>query len=251
MRKPIFAVLVMGGAALSASRSEAADVRVLTNPAYRPVLDALAPQWEKQTGHHVVIIQAIPADLLKRITGGETFDIAVANPPTVTRLKQDGKVDTVETVAAVGISIAIRSGSSKPDISTVPAFKAALLAAPSLSMADPSASSSSGNYMMQVFDKLGITADMKPKLVIVYGGSAGEPVSLGKAEMAVQQASELFDWANVDVIGPIPPELQSRTLYLAGLSPTAGEPARSFYALLASAQARTLLESKPKGMEAP
>jgi molybdate transport system substrate-binding protein len=251
VKRAIFATLIASAAALFAPGGHTAEVRVLTNPAYRPVLDALVPAWERASGNSVRVEQAIPADLLQRIASGVGFDIAVANASTIGRLEMEGKVVATAPVAAVGISLAVRSDAPRPDIASVAAFKETMLRARSVSLPDPGAPTSSGNYMLKVFARLGITAAMTPKLVIVRGGSAAEPVASGKAELALQQASELFDWEGVTVVGPIPAELQSRTAYLAGLSPQASESARSLHALLSGPEARAFLQAKPKGVEAP
>src|SRR5664280_1914419 len=130
-----FAVLtavcvVIGGAAGTA----AAEIKVLTAGAFKPVVLALVPDFEKQTGHKVTVDNGTTGQLRKRIEGGEAFDLLVITPAVVDEMIASGKLAAGSQVklASVGVGVVVKEGAPKPDISTVDQFKQALLAAKSV-----------------------------------------------------------------------------------------------------------------------
>ncbi len=234
----------------AAGAAGAAEVRVLTAGAYKSVLASLVPAWEGQTGHKVVLQNDTAGGVAKRITEGEGFDLAVLTPATIAPLIQAGRIAGPATpLAAVGIGVAARQGAPRPDIGSPAAFKAALLAARSVAIIDPAAGGSSGIYMAKLFETMGIAAQMAPKLVLVPGGLAADRVASGEAELAIQQASELIVVPGVVLVGPIPAEVQSQTVYTAGLNPAAGDAARALLSMLTGPAARAALPAK--GMTVP
>jgi len=236
-------------AVLLASPARAAEIRVLTAGAFRSVLEAVVPGFEQRTGHHVVIETDTAGGVAHRIERGQAFDLAVVTPPTAEKPARDGKLTAVAPVAAVDIGVAARADTPKPDISTVPAFKQALLNARAVALVDPAAGGSSGIYMVKLFEQMGIADAMRPKLVLVQGGLAAARVASGEAELAVQQRSELLGVPGVVVVGLIPAEVQNRTVYVAGLSPAADDAARALLATLTGPETKPVLAAK--GMSAP
>ena len=141
----VTALLAAGGLA-SAS---AAELKVLTAGAFRQVVVALVPAYEKQSGNTVVVENDTAGGLQKKIEGGEAFDVAVITPAVLKELTASGKIAAGSTVdvASVGVGVVVKEGAAKPDISTVEAFKSALLAAKSVAYIDPASGGSSGIYM--------------------------------------------------------------------------------------------------------
>ncbi len=227
----------------------AADIRVLTSGAFRPVLDAFVPAFEQRSGNKVTLVTDTAGGVAGRIERGEAFDIAVLTPATVAEAQRDGKVILVTPIASVGIGLAVRQGAPKPDISSTAALKAALLAAPTVAMVDPASGATSGIYLAAMFEKLGIAAQMTPKLVLTQGGLSAEPVAEGKAVLALGQASELLAVRGASMVGPLPAELQSRTVYVAGMNPKAAEAPLILLAALAGQEMQAVL--KDKGMGPP
>src|SRR6516162_6894328 len=129
-------VLMAAGAPRAAA---GAEIKVLTAGAFKQVLLALVPDFERATGHKVTVQNDTVGALTKRIAGGEAFDLAVLTP--------------------------------KPDIGSVAAFKQALLAAKSVAYIDPAAGGSSGIYVAGLLDKLGIAGEVKPKAKLIPGGA--------------------------------------------------------------------------------
>jgi molybdate transport system substrate-binding protein len=165
-------------------------------------------------------------------------------------LIKQGKVAPGRTdVARTGIGIAVRKGAPKPDVSSPEALKRALLAAKSIAHTAPAGGGVTAAHVMGVFEKLGIAADVTPKVRLAAGGPNGRVsvlVSSGEAEIGLQQVSELMTNPEVEVIGMLPAELQQMTTYSAGATASARqmEPAKAFIRHLAAPAAMTIYKAK-------
>lgn len=228
----------------------AADLKVLTAGAYKPVLLALAPAFERAGGHRLVVDNDTAGGLQKRVAGGEAFDLLVVTPAALANLAAQVS-GTPRPLAKVGIGVAVRRGAPLPDIGSVDAFKRALLAAGAVATVDPAAGGSSGIYLWRWFDQAGIAAALRPKAVLVPGGMSAEKLVSGEAEIAVQQMSELLAVPGAQVVGPVPAEIQNYTVYAGVLSAQTGQAAAAAALLdfLAGPAAREVLAAR--GMEAP
>ncbi len=227
--------------------AEAAEIRILSAGAFRPVLDALIPAYQSRSGDTVTVETDTAGGVAQRIARGDAFDIAVLTPATAEAPVRDGKLILVTPIASVGVAVAVRAGAPKPDISTIAALKAALLAAPAVAMVDPASGGTSGIYIAHLFERLGIAEQMRPKLVMTQGGLPAERVASGQATLALGQASELLAVRGVTLVGPIPAEVQSRTVYVAGLNPKSGQAPLILLAALAGPEAQAILPSKGMG----
>lgn len=149
------------------------------------------------------------------------------------------------------IGVAVKEGAPKPDITTVEAFKLALLAAPSVTYIDPAAGGSSGIYLDGLLTRLGIGDQVRPKAVLMSGGYVAERLVSGDAALAIHQISELKAVAGVTVVGPLPAAIGSATIYTGAVAATAPQPeaAQALLAFLSSDAAVSVLSEK--GMESP
>jgi molybdate transport system substrate-binding protein len=147
--------------------------------------------------------------------------------------------------------VAVKEGAPAPDISTVEAFKQALLAAKSVAYIDPKAGGSSGIYFDGLIDRLGIGAEVRAKARLKAGGYVADLVASGEAELAVHQISEILPVKGVRLVGPLPAPVQNATVYSAGLSAAAKDPAAAKALLdhLIGPSAGAVLNAK--GMEKP
>lgn len=231
----------------------AAELKVLTAGAFKPVVVALAPAFEKQTGYRLVVDNDTAGALHRRISNGEVFDVVVLTPAAIEQLGKAGKVDadTAKPLARVAIGVAVKHGAAAPDIGSVAAFRQALLAAHAVAYIDPASGGSSGIYLSQLFAAMGIAQQIHAKEVLVPGGLVAQRVVDGEADIAIHQVSEILAVPGATLVGPIPAEIQNYTVYAGALSPSARDPAvaQSFLALLGSAEARAVLNAK--GMERP
>lgn len=238
-------------AALAVSTgARAADVHVMISGGLTAAFKKLAPEFERTTGNKVDVaygpsmgttVNAIPM----RLERGEPADVlimvgyALGDLVTKGKVAADSRVDLVKSP----IGVAVKSGTAHPDISTADAVKRALLAAKSIAYSD----SASGVYVStEMFDKLGIKDQMKDKARKIPATPVGEIVAHGEAELGFQQISELKPVAGIDIVGPLPDELQKITIFSAGIATSAKEPeaGKALIKFLASPAARqTIVDS--------
>ena len=230
----------------------AADIKVLTAGAFKPVVTEVVAAFEKQSGHKVTVENDTAGALVKRISGGEAFDLVVLTPGALDELTKSGKIAAGSTarLARVAIGVAVKRGAPLPDISTVAAFQSALLAARAVAYIDPAAGGSSGIYLTQLFEKMGIADRIKPKAVLVPGGLVALRLVNDQADLAIHQISEILAVPGAVLVGPIPAEIQNYTVYAGGLSASAKEAdaARALLTALRSDSARDIMRAK--GLEA-
>lgn len=185
----------------------ATTISLRTSNSTRPVLDLLLPEFERASGHKIELQLDTAKNSLARIEAGERGDVAVLLGTSIDKLAGAGILDagSVRPFARSTIGMAVLKGAPKPDISTVEAFKRTLLNAKSIAH---TVHGPSGSYFPGLIERLGIAAQVKPKTVTRPGGYIGVVVAAGEAEMAFQQICELLAVPGLDIIGPIPEEIQ-------------------------------------------
>jgi len=222
----VVVTVVMGWAALlGADGAVAAEIKLLASAGVRAVVNELIPQFER-TGHKVITDYAAIVVLTRRIQAGETFDIVIPGPELIDDLVKQGKVaaDTRAAFGRTGIGVGVRKGAPKPDISTPENLKRALLDAKSVGHAKEGLS---GVYFLETLKRLGIQEEMRPKLRALSGGE--EPAAMQKGELdiiAIGMAA-IVELPATDVLGGLPPELQSYVKFAIGVSATSKEPEAS------------------------
>jgi molybdate transport system substrate-binding protein len=243
----IAAVLSCGGLAPAA----AAEIKVLTAGAFKLVVLALVPDFEKQTGDKVTVDNDTAGVLKKRIAGGEAFDVAVITPAVVDELTAMGKIAAGSRVnlASVGVGVMVKAGAPKLDVSTIEAFKRALLAAKSVAYIDPVSGGSSGIYIDSMLVRLGIADQVRPKAKLKKGGHVADLIVSGEAELGLHQISEIVPVKGVELVGPLPKEIQNTTIYAAGLSAAAQNKDAAAALIKAFSGPAAAAVLKSKGME--
>lgn len=230
----------------------AAELKVLTTGAMKPIVVEMLPAFERQ-GHKAIVENDTAGALLKRIEGGETFDVAVITPAAIDQLIRNGKIaqGTQTNLARVGIGVMVKEGAARPDVSTVEAFKSALMAARSIGYIDPASGGSSGIYLVKLFERLGIAEAVGAKAELKRGGYVADLVISGDAELGIHQISEIVPVKGVALVGPLPGDIQNYTTYAAGIGASAKDmsAAKALLELLSGPEAAALL--KQKGMERP
>lgn len=255
MRVAVLSLAVALAVASSPRAGDAAEIKVLTAGAFKQVVLALVPEYERQTGNKVVLDNDTAGALTKRIEGGEAFDVAVLTPAALSGLVNKGKLvgGSQVNLARVGIGVVVKEGAPKPDITSVEAFKRALIAAKSVAYIDPAAGGSSGIYVANLLDKLGVAAEVKTKAKLIAGGAVAEHIANGEAELGIHQISEILPVKGITLVGPLPAEIQNYTIYAAALSThlkdneKEGEAAKALLKVLSGPAAAEVL--KAKGME--
>lgn len=229
---------------------DAGEIKVLSGNGRRAAVSELAARFERASGHKVTIHFEVNAAIKRKIEAGEAFDVAVLNPPVLDDLIKQGRVvaGTRADIGTAGLGVAVRAGAAKPDIGSVDAFKRALLSVKSVAFPGEGAS---GIYFTRLLDRLGIAEPMKGKLRPMPAEDTVEVVARGEADMVVVIASRIVDVPGVELVGPIPAELQTTIGVSAGLSAGAKEPAAA-KALIAFFTAPAALPViKAKGLTPP
>ena len=223
-------------------------IKVFATNSSRAVLDELVPQFERASGNKVAVSYDPAKVMLRRIGNGETADVAILGASALDELINQEKISagSRRPFARCGVGVAVRAGAPKPDISTVEALKRALLAAKSVAYTQEGAS---GMHFAGLIEKWGIAARIEAKAVRQPGGLIGEQVAAGKAEIAIQQVPELLAVPGIELVGPLPAEIQLTTTSAIGVFAGTKEAAAAnalVQFLCTPAAARVL---KAKGLE--
>jgi molybdate transport system substrate-binding protein len=218
------AIVIALFAATVAAR--AAEINAFISTAIKAATDELLPPFERANGHTIRASYAPSGALIPRFDRGEPVDIFLTDSTAIDELIKRGKVAGRSDLVRTGIGIAVRKGAPKPDVSSAQALKHALLAAKTVGHAAPSGGSITAAHIQGVFERLGIAAEVAPKVKLAAGGPNGRVsvlVSSGAAEIGLQQVSELMSNPDVEVVGMLPAELQLVTIYSAGITTSARE----------------------------
>ena len=231
-------------------------IRILSAGAMGEIVEALAEVARRTTGLQVSAEFSRSPLVRDRIDAGEVFDIVITTQSRIEELARASKViaETAATVAHSRIGVAVRSGSPKPDIGSLDAFVAVLRQSKSIAVADPAFGTASGLHLRDLFDRLGLSAELAPKLRLV-SASGGEPlvvcaaVADGRADIGIQQIAEIVPVPGVDLVGPIPREIQHTTSFAAAVVSVAQNErrAREFLTQFASPAAKDIIRNH--GME--
>jgi molybdate transport system substrate-binding protein len=233
--------------------ANAAEIRVLSAVAMQPALDDVIRDFEGASGHKVKVNYATAGIVRDRIRQGELADVAIMPRSAFEPLVAEKKIvsDSVTKVAQSLIAVAVRAGAPKPDISTVEAFKRTLTNVKSIVYPDPTKGGATGVHAARTIERLGLTEHLKSRTTLTPAGEYAEVVAKGQAELAIVQPMVVMNYPGVELVGPLPAELQNTTdfVFLAGVGANAKEPAAAkslIQYLLSPAAARII---KAKGME--
>ena len=216
-------LLAATAALFVASSASAAEIKVLASGATKEAYLELVPQFEKASGHKVVTTWAGTVDIKKRIAAGEVFDLIVVAGPEIDAFIKQSKMAAGSRVDLMksGVGAAVRAGAPKPDIGSAEALKKAVLAAKTVGYS----TGPSGVYMESLFERMGISAQIKPKLKQTQPGVLiGTIIASGEAEIGFQQVSELIHVPGIDFIGPLSADVQKITVFSSGIHASAKEP---------------------------
>jgi molybdate transport system substrate-binding protein len=236
------------------TNAQATELKVLSAIGMQSVMEDLGPKFERATGHKLVISFATAGATAKRVQGGEMIDVVIIPQPGINEFVKDGKAvaGNVVVLARSGIVVAVRKGASKPDISSPEALKHTLLAAKSISYVDPASGGASGIHFAKVLDRLGIANEMKSKTVFPNPktpADVGVLVANGEADIGVHLIQELVSVAGIDIVGPLPGDLQNTTVFSAAIMSSAKdiELSKELVNFLRTTEAAAVI--KAKGME--
>ena len=236
------------GVLMLAGTAAAVEIQVIASSAFREVYLELVPQFEQMHKQKVVASFSSSPDIMKRAKAGESADLFILASGSVDELIKVGKVVPGSRVdlAKSGMGIAVCAGAPKADISSSDAVKRALLAAKSIGYSG----GASGAYVTELFQRLGVAEELKPKLRQAPPGvPVGDLVARGEVEIGLHQMSELLPVAGIDILGPLPADIQQFTVFAAGVSTGAKTPdaAKKLVKFLTAPETVPLI--RKKGME--
>jgi molybdate transport system substrate-binding protein len=222
------------------------EIKVMASAAFKEAYLELVPEFERRTGHTVSTAWVPSVRMMSRLKGGETVDLVILSA-AFDELIELGVIARGNRfdLAKSGVGVAVRAGAPKPDVSSGDALKRAVLAAKSIVYS----TGPSGIYLAKLFERMGIADEIRAKVKQVQGEPAGAVVARGEAEIGFQQVSELLPVPGIDLVGPLPPNVQETTVFSAGLHVNAREPdvARALVKFLTAPEAAPVI--RKKGME--
>jgi len=222
------------------------QLRILSGGAAQGAVDAVTPQYRAQTGCEVVGTFGAVGAMKERLLAGEAADIVILTGALVAELAAAGHVlpDSCADLGRVRTGVAAKEGDPIPDVSSGPALRVALLAAPEIHFADPQRATA-GIHFAKVLDKLGVRAALAPRLRPQPNGLTAMRElarAAGSGALGCTQITEIKQTPGVTLVGPLPAEFELATVYSAALCAKAASPdlARRFIALLTGETTRTI-----------
>ena len=201
-------------------------IRMLSTLALKGAVHGLAGQYQADGGARIDADFAPTLALLARLRAGEAADVVILTREGLDEFAREGRVASESCVdlARSWVGIAVKAGAVRPDISTEASLRAALLGARAVAYSRLGAS---GILFAQLIERLGIAADINTKAQVIQQGFTAEKLVTGEADLAVQQISELKQVGGIEVVGPIPYELQTPAVFSAGRMATTNKPAQA------------------------
>lgn len=232
--------------------TSAAEIKLLHATALHAALKDLVPRFEKATGNKVVVQYATAGAIAGRIQKGEPADVGIVTTAQAESLQKQGRFVSGSLVFAgrVATGVYVPKGALKPDISSVEAFKRALLNAKAVAHVDPAGGGASGIYVAGLLQRLGLAEELKPKIRLYPGADTIFPaIANGEAEIAIGQVSEILDFPDVDFVGSLPKEIQNYTEFTAGIVASGKQPevAKALISFIATTESKELM--KKRGFE--
>lgn len=230
--------------ALAASNTPAAaaDIKLFCSRAIDAIIEELGPQFERASGHKLVLRYGVGSILKREIEAGAAFDAAIL-VGAIDDLVKAGKIvaGTSAVLGRTGYGVAVRKGAPKPDISSTEAFRRTLLNARAVTF---NKDGGSGTYFVRLLDRLGIAEEMKPKLM--PSPDSARLVATGEADLTVNGLTPILRAPGIELVGPLPSELQSYSVFVAGVGAAAkdGEAATTFVRFLTTPAALAVFKSR-------
>ena len=227
--------------------ANAAEIKVWAARAMSTVLAEIGLEFERTTGHKLKVISDLPPAFARRAQAGEQFDILISGSAPVEEWTKAGRIiaETRKDIARSGIGACVRAGARKPDIGSVEAFKRALLDASSIAYLKVG----SGIYIDSLVERLGIAGAIKSKVVRPESDIVSELVAKGEVELGLVVITQILTTPGVELVGPLPPRIQSYVMFTAGVSTHSKEPEASRQLIQFLTSQRAISVIKAQGME--
>lgn len=221
-----------------------AELKIFTARAIWTVLNEVGPEFERKTGHKLIVISGFTPEFMERINSGETFDILFYSPPLIDSLIKQGKLIAGSRTLLVrsDVGVEVRAGAAKPDISTVEAFKQTLLNAKSVTYLPVPG-------VPQMLERLGIAETVKAKATVPNTDIVSELVAKGEVELGIVVVAQILTTPGVELVGVLPSELRISTTFAGAISSQTNAPdaARDLITFLKSPETVKIIRAQ--GME--
>lgn len=197
-----------------------ADIKVLSAGAVQSMVAGIGKEFEKASGHKLVMDFATVGSLRQRLEGGEKADLVALSESAIKALNKPGVFVTgsIKDLGRTVTGVAVKAGAPHPDISTIEAFKAALLNAKAVSYTDPKGGGSSGTFFAGMLERLGIAEAVNKNAVLRGRGYAvAQAIANGEADIGTTFISEILTVPGASVVGPLPPGLENPNMYTAAI----------------------------------
>ena len=247
MKSTLIVTVAMAVVLANPPGAAADEIRIWTTRAIATVLAEVGAEFELTTRHRLVVTTDLPTAFQRRFDAGETVDLLISGSSPVDEWIRTGRIvaNTRAEIARSGIGVEVRAGSRKPDIATVDAFKRALLNARSIAYLKVG----SGVYLEGLFERLGMSRALESKTIRPDSDIVSELVAKGEVELGMTVITQILTTRGVDLVGPLPPEIQSYVTFVAGVGAQsrAAKAASELIAFLGGPQATAVI--KAQGME--
>lgn len=227
------------------------EIKVLALKSPQIIIDELAPEFERRSGYKIAQVldrEDMPLHIWQKLEAGQVFDVAFVAPFVLDQLEKEGRtvIESRTNFLRVPIGVAVKAGAAKPDISSVDAFRKTVLDAGSIAYLKAGLS---GPYLDGLFDRFGIATEILSKAKRTETDTVGELVAEGEAEIGVTAIATLMATHGIDIVGPLPLEIQSYVSFVAAVPSETSVPdiARDLIAFLTGPTALPVIRSK--GME--
>jgi len=235
-------------------RARGAEVRLLSAAAMQSVFKMVGGEFERTSGHKLVITYSTMGAITERVLAGDTADLIIGSSQSMERLATEGKIDPASrvTIAKVGIGAVVPIGTPKPPIGSAEELKRALLAAQKIVYAAPAGGGAAGVHIAHVIEKLGISEQLKPKTRFGAGGDVTEvTLAQGTGTLGMTQISEIVNKIGAEFVGPFPEEVQNYTGVTLGIpvGATPSEAVKALIKFLKSPSAIAAIEARGMQME--
>jgi molybdate transport system substrate-binding protein len=229
-----------------------AKLKVMCARSMHQVVGALTDGFRRETGHDVELNFGTVGALQKRLDAGESADVLVLGAPAVDKLSKAGTVGPVTAVATTSVGIAVRDGTTPPDVSTPEAFKQALVAARAVAFSDAAVGGSAGIYLAKLFVEMGLSDEIERKgMPQQSGGEVATRVANGEADIGMTLMAEIAPIKGASIVGPLPAPLGNDTTYAAAVMSGSGAKEAGQAFILALTQPSTRGAWQTAGFQLP
>lgn len=232
--------------------SAAAELRVLSAASIQAVFKEILGDFERASGHKIIVRYATMGAITERMLAGEDVDLVISSLQSITALVREQRIEAASqrTIAKIGVGIVVAAGTAVPAVASVEDFRRALLAARTIVYADPNRGGAAGIHIARVIRQLGLADQLEPKTVLGAGGDITEvALARGDGTLGMTQISEIVGKPGAVFVGPLPQPLQNYTVFATGRPIDAQHPEIADAFLDFQKSPAALKAMKAKGME--